>query len=382
MSRRDKGEGSISQRKDGIWTSRIDIGTTPEGKRKIKAFYGKTENEVKKKLREFKKELIKNELQETKKMTVSELSNEWLNTKLYEVKASSYDRIEATINNQIIPLIGHYQIISVTQSDIQYVINHLIKKEYSYSIIHKTYNAMNAFFKYACDQQYLHHSPVRNIVMPKQKQKQKSDIEYFTDDEIFHIMQLSTEKYKTGRYIYKHGYAFPLLLNTGMRVGELLALKWSSVDFNNRQIHIVATRNQIIDRSGGIKRYVVSDNSTKTSSGYRTIPMNEQAYECLIYFKNFNYNNEYVMANSDHNVVSYSNLNRALAKILKKAKINHGSPHTLRHTFATKLFQNGVDAKIISELLGHSDVFITYNIYTHVIKEQKMKAVHSLDNIF
>ena len=104
MSRRDKGEGSISQRKDGIWTSRIDIGTTPEGKRKIKAFYGKTENEVKKKLREFKKELIKNELQETKKMTVSELSNEWLNTKLYEVKASSYDRIEATINNQIIPI--------------------------------------------------------------------------------------------------------------------------------------------------------------------------------------------------------------------------------------------------------------------------------------
>ncbi len=67
---------------------------------------------------------------------------------------------------------------------------------------------------------------------------------------------------------------------------------------------------------------------------------------------------------------------------MKKANINHGSLHSLRHTFATKLFQNGVDAKVISDLLGHSDISVTYNIYTHVIKEQKMKAVKSLDNIF
>lgn len=382
MSRRDKGEGSISQRKDGSWTARIDIGVTPDGKRKIKAFYGKTENEVKKKLREFKKELAKNEYQEIKKITVSELANEWLATKLYAVKAGSYDRIEATLNNQIIPLIGHYQIVSVTPNDIQFVINSLIEQEYSYSIMHKTYNAMNAFFKYACDKQYLHQTPVKNIVMPKQKQKQKGNIEYFNDDEVSLIIQLATEQYKTGKYIYKHGYAFPLLLNTGMRIGELLALKWESVDFDNKQIHIIATRNQTIDRSGETKRYVVADNSTKTSSGYRTIPMNQQAYECLMYFKNLGYNNGYVMANSNNNVVSYRNINRALSQILKKAKINHGSPHSLRHTFATKLFQNGVDAKVISDLLGHSDISITYNIYTHVIKEQKMKAVQSLNDIF
>lgn len=382
MSRRDKGEGSISQRKDGSWTARIDIGVTPEGKRKIKAFYGKTENEVKKKLREFKKELARNEYKEIKKMTVAELANEWLNTKLYEIKAGSYDRIEATVNNQIIPLIGHCQITSIEPNDIQYVINSLVQQDYSYSIIHKAYNAMNASFRYACDKQYIFQNPVKNITMPKQKQKQKSDIEYFSDDETATIVEIATAKYKTGKYIYKHGYAIPLLLNTGMRVGELLALKWENVDFDTKQIRIVATRNQTIDRSGNTKKYVVSDNSTKTSSGYRTIPMNKQAYDCFMYFKNLGYTNGYVMANSNNNVVSYRNLSRALSQILKKANINHGSLHSLRHTFATKLFQNGIDAKVISDLLGHSDISITYNIYTHVIKEQKMKAVRSLDDIF
>ena len=67
---------------------------------------------------------------------------------------------------------------------------------------------------------------------------------------------------------------------------------------------------------------------------------------------------------------------------LNDNNINHGSLHTLRHTFATKLFKNGIDIKVISELLGHSDISITYNIRTHVIKEQKKKAVDVLDSNF
>lgn len=382
MSRRDKGEGSISKRKDGTWTARLDIGITPEGKRKVKAFYGKTQNEVKKKLREFKKELAKSDCTEIKKLTVAELAKEWLGTKIYEIKAGSYDRIEATINNQIIPQIGHYQITTITPIDIQLMISNLVQQNYSYSIIKKTYNAINSCFRYAVDNQYLSHSPVKNIILPKQKEKKKSDIEFFNDAEIELINKYSIEKYNTGKYIYKHGYAFPLLLNTGLRVGELLALKWNNVDFVHNQIHIVATRGQVIDRSSSEKRYIVVDKNTKTQSSHRTVPINKQTYEALMYFRNLNYNNEYVMANSDKNVVSYRNLHRAFSNILKKANINHGTVHSLRHTFATKLFQNGINAKIISDLLGHSDVSITYNIYTHVIKEQKMKAVKVLDDIF
>ena len=87
------------------------------------------------------------------------------------------------------------------------------------------------------------------------------------------------------------------------------------------------------------------------------------------------------MANSDKGVLSYRNLHRALANILERNNIDHGSIHSLRHTFATRLFRNGVEVKVISELLGHSDINITYDIYTHVIAEQKRKAVDILDNL-
>lgn len=87
------------------------------------------------------------------------------------------------------------------------------------------------------------------------------------------------------------------------------------------------------------------------------------------------------MANSNSNVVSYRNLHRMMANILEKNKIEHGSLHTLRHTFATRLFRNGIDIKVISELLGHSDISITYDIYTHIIQAQKKKAVDVLDNL-
>lgn len=383
MSRRDKGEGSISQRQDGTWTARMTLGNTPDGKRKVKAFYGKTESEVKKKLREFKKELAKNDYKEIRKMTVSELLEEWMSViKIHELKSSSYDRLELTVKHQINPYIGNLQISTITTSDIQSVINELIRQDYSYSIIKKTYNAINASFKFACNRQYISQNPVINITLPKQKERAKSNIEFFNNDEIQDIIKYSIEQYGTGRYIYQHGYAFPLLLNTGMRVGELLALKWENVDFENKQIHIKESRGQIIDRTSDVKRYVMIDKTTKTSSSYRTIPMNKLAEESLLYFKSLHPNNKYVMANKNNNVITYRNLNRAFKNIKEKANINHGTIHSLRHTFATKLFQNGVDVKIISEILGHSDISITYNIYTHVIKEQKLKAVKVLEGMY
>ena len=98
-----------------------------------------------------------------------------------------------------------------------------------------------------------------------------------------------------------------------------------------------------------------------------------------MYFKNLGYDNPYVMATNDKGILRYRNLQRALENILEVNKIDHGSLHTFRHTFATILFKQGVDVKVISELLGHSDISVTYDIYTHVIESQKKKAVDVLN---
>lgn len=380
---RDKGEGSISQRKDGTWTGRIFLGRDANGKQKIKAVYGKTEKEVKKLLKEAKAEIAKYSNTNLPKITFSELLLDWQTTiKKYELKPSSYDRLEQTISCNIIPLIGYLQISALTPQDIQQFINTLTDKGYAYSTIKKAYNAVNASLKMAVERDYIRKTPCVGIKLPKQIQKQKSDIEFFNDVEVETIVKAATSKYKTGRYVYKHGYAIVLLLNTGMRVGELLALKWQNVDFQNRQIYVSETRGQIIDRDDKAdQKYIMADRSTKTQSSCRYIPINQKSQEALNYFKDLGYENPYVMANSDSSVATYRNLFRVLSNILDAHNINHGSLHTLRHTFATRLFKNGVDIKVISELLGHSDVSITYNIYTHVIQEQKKKAVDVLDNL-
>lgn len=154
-----------------------------------------------------------------------------------------------------------------------------------------------------------------------------------------------------------------------------------NVDLIGKQIHVTETRGQIIERYNNEKKYVMADRSTKTMSGDRYIPINKKSEEALLYFKSLGYNNPYVMANSDYNVITYRNLFRVMSNILKYNNINHGSLHTLRHTFATKLFRNGIDVKVISELLGHSDIRVTYDIYTHIIDEQKQKAVSILEKL-
>ena len=380
MSKRDYGEGSISQRKDGTWTGRIFLGRGADGKQKVKAVYGKTEREVKKKMKEVQAELLKYDNVNLPRLAFSTLLRDWLNNvKCYELKDSSFDRLEATIENNIIPYMSHLQVASITADDIQLFINNLSDKGYSYSTIKKAYNAINAALKYAVERDYIRKNPCIAVKPPKQQQKDKSDIEFFSDEELKRIIDGALYRYKTGRYKYKHGYAIVLLANTGLRVGELLALKWENVDFEERQIFVCETRGQIKDRSDNKQHYKMTDRSTKTKSGCRYVPLNDKAIEALCYFRDLEYNNPYVMANSDEGVITYRNLFRVLDNVLKDAKINHGSLHSLRHTFATRLLRMGEDIKNVSELLGHSDVSITYNIYIHVTREQKKKAVDKLN---
>lgn len=382
MARSIYGEGTIFQTNDGTWKGVIELGKTSDGKRKRKAFYGKTQKEVKTKIKEFKTSLLMYGETDIPKLTLAELLHEWMVTvKLHQVKATSYDAIENTVNNQINPYIGYLQISEITPRDIQLHINLLTEKGYTYSVIKKAYNAINASLRFAANRDYIRKNPCIDIQLPVNIKRDKSDIEFFTEEEIDTIIKAALYRYKTGRYMYKHGYAFVILLNTGMRIGELLALKWKNVDLENKYIYVEETRHQAIDRSKGEenKKYTIIDTSPKTKSSNRYIPINEATEQALMYFKNLGYNNPYVMATNDNGILRYRNLQRALENILEVNKIDHGSLHTFRHTFATMLFKQGVDVKVISELLGHSDISVTYDIYTHVIESQKKKAVDVLN---
>ena len=159
-------------------------------------------------------------------------------------------------------------------------------------------------------------------------------------------------------------------------------MKWEDVDFANKTITI--TKNNILskkrdengERLGGYE--LRTQDSTKTASGNRTIPLNRSAEAALRELKKGNHT-PHVIVNSRQHTVLPSNFERSFLGILKRAEMAPYGIHALRHTFASMLFSKGVDVKIVSKLLGHSSVKITYDTYVHLFEKDLEGVTEVLD---
>lgn len=385
--RRDKGDGCVSQRADGTWTARLNLGVTAEGKPKIKAFYGKTENEAKKKLREYQKELIKNEGAVVRRSTVEAYMLDWLyNVKVNELKPRSFDRLEQTLRNQVIPYIGFLQIAALTSDDVQRMINEQKKSGLSYSTIKKTYDAVNECFRTGMIKKNLVTNPALGVTVPQKKTFEKTKLAFYTKEESDALCDTAEACYGNGRRIYRLGSAIRLGFNSGLRAAELYGLKWENVSFEERRLHVRQTRVITKDRSGHGENHfkVIEQQSTKTEAGERTVPLNQKALEALQDLHSITGQYAYVLSTTDGKPLGVRYLDRMFRKIAIAAGFDESKVyglHSMRHSFACRLFENDVDVKVVSELLGHSDVTITYNTYIHLINDQKRTAVDILDRI-
>ena len=377
--RRDKGEGSVYQRKDGTWAAQY----IPDGSTKPKYLYGKTENEVKKKLREFKKEVAKNGYTEIQKITVKEYMDKWLYTvKKNKLKPTSFDRDEFTLNNQVYPYIGDMQIGALTHDDIQRLLNTLVDNGFAYSTIKKAHDVINACFKLGIIKEEIAKNPCVGVSLPINKKVEKSNIKFFNERQVEQICAMSTAKYNNGKLIYRLGHAIVVLVYTGLRIGELLALTWDDIDYDERIIRVNKSTVRIRNRDENItttKYILLEQESLKTDSGARIVDLNNKAIAALQAIQEFNGKHKYVMSCENGEIILQRNVHRMLEKILLKCELQPCGVHTLRHTYASMLFRRGVDVKIVSAQLGHADVSITYNTYVHLIKEQKRQAVRLLD---
>lgn len=384
--RRDYGTGSISQRADGTWTARMIIGVNEKGKPRIKALYGKSEREVKKKLKEFQKEFYKNDQTIVQKNTVESYMLNWLHTnKRNTLKPKSYDRLEQTLTYQVIPYIGHLQLAAIQANDVQKMINGLADSGKSYSTIKKAYDAVNECFRTGIIQKTVLFNPALGVTVPAKNTFKQKDIRCYDEIETQKLCEVATSIYSNGKRIYRLGDAIVLDVNTGLRLAELLALKWTDVDLENRMIHINSTRVIVKDRSTNAeKKYMVLEqNSTKTKTSTRDIPLNDDSYNALLRLSEITGEFEYVLSTKAGKPMTPRYLDRMFRKIAVAAGFEENKIyglHSLRHTFASRLFANGEDVKTVSELLGHSDITITYNTYIHLINQQKKTAIKKLTN--
>lgn len=379
MAKRGQGEGSISKRPDGTWWARITVGKTPDGKQKRKAFYGKTRKEVQEKLTTALNDINNNTYIEPSKMTVGQWTQKWLKDyKRNSIKPTTYSSYECIVLKHIVPGLGIYKLKSLRNDMVQHFVNELTDNGMRTSYIIQTVAVLKSALEQAVDDGLISKNPAKKIEIPL---KQEIKRRVLTVDE--------QEKLIEAAKGYRYGNMIFLMLGTGLRIGEAMALTWDDIDFENYLLSVNRTYVEITEYIDGKAVHKQGFQSPKTRTSKRTIPLLPALVDMLLThkesqeqekkeFKAVYQDSGLTFCGRDGKQVKRTTIDKTLRRICKKAEIEHVNPHALRHTFATRGLENGVDLKIMQEFLGHASIKMTADIYTHVSSEVKRDSILKL----
>ena len=207
-----------------------------------------------------------------------------------------------------------------------------------------------------------------DLDLPPISKKKKIEILTRSEQKLLFDYILSNDKQKYSGVI--------LCLMTGIRIGELCALKWTDIDLKKRIIIVGKTLQRVCLKG---ESSIITITKPKTNNSDREIPISNALYEFLCSIKPNNRDFYFLTGSSKY--TEPRNYRKIYKTLIKKVKITNTSFHALRHTFATRLIENKVDIKTVSELLGHASVNITISIYVHSQFNTKRKAIKTLDNL-
>ncbi len=338
---------------------------------KYEDFYGANKSDAEEKFYIRKKEVEEGILQ-SKDIPIDSLMYKWLfQIKKNELKPSSFQSYEGTFRNYIKDSdIADIKVYNTKSIQIQEYYNKLGKTK-SYSQIKKLHKLLKQFFIYAENEGYIIKNPCNNITIPNKQSKTKSDnIEYFSEEEI--------EKLKAAFENNKFYNLILVALGTGLRQGELLALKWENVNLKDKYIEVKESVKKVyVFDSYGNKKLETIYQKPKSLSSIRKVDLPDKIIDIL---SNMNKNTVFVFEDENGNPYSAKTLFGNWKKVLNDHNIPYKKFHSLRHTYATMLLTKGVDLKTVQDLMGHSDITIT-QIYLHVLPKTKSDAVNRLNDL-
>lgn len=239
-----------------------------------------------------------------------------------------------------------------------------IKERYSYSTTKLVKSLINRSLFFAFENNLIKEKIVITLQLKNQKNRKVQALEKLEQEKL--------EKYILENEKFYH-YGILLSLYTGLRLGEVVALKWQNVDMKNKLIYIDKTVGTISQNH----KTLTIESSPKTTSSIREIPISKQLLSLLKSLRQ-NSTTEYVIVSHNNKQIKPRAYQKSFENLLKKLHIKHYGFHSLRHTFATRLLEKGVDIKTISELLGHFSPTITLNRYVHTNLQNKRKAMEAL----
>lgn len=379
--------GNAFKRTDNRWGGVVWY-MDESGERKRKSFSGTTKAEVNKKMTEYISDFNSSiiESQESKKRLKDSMQN-WLEVFKYpSVEHTTYDRLECTAKNHIYPEIGDKVISTIKSADIKRILNDRMEKGYAYTTVKKIHNTLNEYFRYLMQQEFIQRNPMQSTPMIKKSNFMAAQgkenlptnetVTVFTPKEIELFKKEAFSVFSNGKRKYQQAGAYILMLNTGLRSGEVLGLLNSDIDIENRVMHLNRGVKEISKRDGTTaeKGREVSVGKLKSASSKRDVPLNDTAIQMILDLrKEFNFGQDSpLIPDEKGNFTRPVNFRKRFYRILKAVGIETKGLHSLRHTFATNLV-NGIkqpDGSIksltprqVADLLGHSTSQITEMYY-------------------
>lgn len=363
MSRRGE---NIYKRKVGRYEGRYVIGKTQAGRTRFGYVYARQYAEVRTLLLQRKADRLEADQPSfAYRRTLADWMEYWMEDGLLgSVKESSWQTYRNLLTRHLLPRLGGYVLTQLTPKVVHDFVEELEFSGLAESTIRGVYRLLSSAMRYALDEGVIRKNPCRRIHI---QHREHGEQRVLNRSELEKLRQTADDTRD-----------LPALLSlyTGMRLGEICALKWTDIDWEQGTITVRRTVQRIAGKgaeSNG-RRTLLMIGTPKSRRSCRIIPMPEFILTLLRGRLQSCDATEYVFGKVSA-AADPRTIQRRFTRLAKKLGLSGAHFHTLRHTFATRLIELGVDVKTVSTLLGHSSARTTLDFYAHSLSEQQRAAV-------
>lgn len=387
------GEGSIwVEMRNGkpYYRGAFIVGTKADGSPDRKQFSSSKKQNVVNAMAEYKTLLNKGLTSNDDKITVTDYFHKWLfEYRKNDLRETTFTKYDSIYRNHIRSSpIGNIKLVDLRKDSLQSHYNALADQGTPLSVIKTINKHLGTCLEQAYKDSIIPRNYCRMVTLPKEQSKPKDEeIKFFTLQEQ-QLFIASLEQ-------HRNRALFVTAFGAGLRIGELMALIWSNVNIKTKTLTInkAISHLSVVDKKTGKRTWSTIEHDPKTITSFRTVPLPDAVFDELMLHRNrqnkdkeklgeFYIDNDLVFATETGNFIDTRNLTRSYERALAKANIPYKNFHSMRHTYATRLFEKDVPIKTVQVLMGHKDISTTMNIYTHVIPEKKSNEVQCLNDIF